>query len=198
MVSFIGIAPMEDPKYVVLVVLDTPSEATGLYISGGIMAAPTVGAVFGDILPYLGVEPNYTDEELELVTVSVPDVVGMTEAEAAAALSEEKFTYRTVGSGATVVDQVPAAGAMIPGKSEVVLYFGEEAPDEQVKVPDFSGMTLVYAQQYAESQGLYLLVTGTNQDRADVTATYQDIEAGTEVPLGTTITVEFTNHSAQD
>ena len=198
MVSFIGIAPMEDPQYVVLVVLDTPSTATGLYISGGIMAAPTVGAVLGDILPYLGVEPNYTDEELELVTVSVPDVVGMTEAEAAAALSEEKFTYRTVGSGATVVDQVPAAGAMIPGKSEVVLYFGEEAPDEQVKVPDFSGMTLVYAQQYAESQGLYLLVTGTNQDRADVTATYQDIEAGTEVPLGTTITVEFTNHSAQD
>ena len=198
MVSFIGVAPMEDPQYVVLVVLDTPSTATGLYISGGIMAAPTVGAVLGDILPYLGVEPNYTDEELELVTVSVPDVVGMTEAEAAAALSEEKFTYRTVGSGATVVDQVPAAGAMIPGKSEVVLYFGEEAPDEQVKVPDFSGMTLVYAQQYAESQGLYLLVTGTNQDRADVTATYQDIEAGTEVPLGTTITVEFTNHSAQD
>ena len=198
MVSFIGMAPMEDPQYVVLVVLDTPSTATGLYISGGIMAAPTVGAVLGDILPYLGVEPNYTDEELELVTVSVPDVVGMTEAEAAAALSEEKFTYRTVGSGATVVDQVPAAGAMIPGKSEVVLYFGEEAPDEQVKVPDFSGMTLVYAQQYAESQGLYLLVTGTNQDRADVTATYQDIEAGTEVPLGTTITVEFTNHSAQD
>ena len=198
MVSFIGIAPMEDPQYVVLVVLDTPSTATGLYISGGIMAAPTVGAVFSDILPYLGVEPNYTDEELELVTVSVPDVVGMTEAEAAAALSEEKFTYRTVGSGANVVDQVPAAGAMIPGKSEVVLYFGEEAPDEQVEVPDFSGMTLVYAQQYAESQGLYLLVTGTNQDRADVTATYQDIEAGTEVPLGTTITVEFTNHSAQD
>lgn len=198
MVSFIGVAPMEDPQYVVLVVLDTPSTATGLYISGGIMAAPTGGAVLGDILPYLGVEPNYTDEELELVTVSVPDVVGMTEAEAAAALSEEKFTYRTVGSGATVVDQVPAAGAMIPGKSEVVLYFGEEAPDEQVEVPDFSGMTLVYAQQYAESQGLYLLVTGTNQDRADVTATYQDIEAGTEVPLGTTITVEFTNHSAQD
>ena len=198
MVSFIGVAPMEDPQYVVLVVLDTPSTATGLYISGGIMAAPTVGAVLGDILPYLGVEPNYTDEELELVTVSVPDVVGMTEAEAAAALSEEKFTYRTVGSGATVVDQVPAAGAMIPGKSEVVLYFGEEAPDEQVEVPDFSGMTLVYAQQYAESQGLYLLVTGTNQDRADVTATYQDVEPGTEVPLGTTITVEFTNHSAQD
>ena len=80
----------------------------------------------------------------------------------------------------------------------MVLYFGEEAPDETVEVPDFSGMTLVYAQQYAKSYGLYLLVTGTNQDRADVTATYQDIAAGTEVATGTTITVEFTNHSAQD
>ena len=198
MVSFIGIAPMEDPKYVVLVVLDTPSEATGLYISGGIMAAPTVGAVFGDILPYLGVEPNYTDEELELVNVEVPNVVGMTEAEAAAALQEERFTYRTVGTGATVQGQIPAAGSMTPGKSEVVLYFGQDAPTDTVEVPDFSGMTLVYAQQYAESKGLYLLVTGTNQDRADVTATYQDVEPGTEVPLGTTITVEFTNHSAQD
>lgn len=198
MVSFVGVAPMEDPQYVVLVVLDTPSQETGLYISGGIMAAPTVGAILGDILPYLGVEPNYTDDELELVTVSVPNVVDMTEAEAAAALQEKSFTYRTVGSGTTVVDQVPAAGAKIPGKSEVVLYFGEEAPDETVEVPDFSGMTLVYAQQYAKSYGLYLLVTGTNQDRADVTATYQDIAAGTEVAPGTTITVEFTNHSAQD
>ena len=87
---------------------------------------------------------------------------------------------------------------MTPGKSEVVLYFGQDAPTDTVEVPDFSGMTLVYAQQYAESKGLYLLVTGTNQDRADVTATYQDVEPGTEVPLGTTITVEFTNHSAQD
>ena len=55
-VSFVGIAPMEDPEYIVLVALDTPSRETGIYISGGVMAAPTVGAVMADILPYLGVE----------------------------------------------------------------------------------------------------------------------------------------------
>ena len=54
-VSFVGVAPMEDPQYIVLVALDTPSRATGMYISGGQMAAPTVGAVMADILPYLGV-----------------------------------------------------------------------------------------------------------------------------------------------
>ena len=54
-VSFVGIAPMDDPQYIVLVALDTPSRSTGIYISGGVMAAPTVGAVMADILPYLGV-----------------------------------------------------------------------------------------------------------------------------------------------
>ena len=54
-VSFVGVAPMDDPQYIVLVALDTPSRTTGIYISGGVMAAPTVGAVMADILPYLGV-----------------------------------------------------------------------------------------------------------------------------------------------
>ena len=55
-VSFVGIATMDDPEYIVLVALDTPSRATGIYISGGVMAAPTVGAILADILPYLGVK----------------------------------------------------------------------------------------------------------------------------------------------
>ena len=61
-VSFVGIAPMEDPEYIVLVALDTPSRETGIYISGGVMAAPTVGAVLSDILPYLGVAPEAQSE----------------------------------------------------------------------------------------------------------------------------------------
>lgn len=60
-VSFVGIAPMDDPEYIVLAALDTPSRETGIYISGGVMAAPTVGAVLADILPYLGVEKKDTE-----------------------------------------------------------------------------------------------------------------------------------------
>ena len=54
---------MEDPSYLVLVALDTPSRSTGIYISGGVMAAPTVGSVMSDILPHLEVERNYTEED---------------------------------------------------------------------------------------------------------------------------------------
>ena len=60
-VSFVGVAPMDNPQYIVLVALDTPSRSTGIYISGGVMAAPTVGAVMSDILPYLGVARTETE-----------------------------------------------------------------------------------------------------------------------------------------
>ena len=60
-VSFVGVAPMDNPQYIVLVALDTPSRSTGIYISGGVMAAPTVGAVLSDLLPYFGVEPTETN-----------------------------------------------------------------------------------------------------------------------------------------
>ena len=65
-VSFVGIAPMEDPEYIVLAALDTPSRSTGIYISGGVMAAPTVGAILSDILPYLGVERTREGETAPL------------------------------------------------------------------------------------------------------------------------------------
>ena len=197
-VSFVGIAPMEDPEYVVLVALDTPSKETGLYISGGQMAAPTVGKVLADILPYLGVEPNYDDDDLDLITLAVPDMTGKTEAEASYALSDKSFTYRRVGSGAVVTAQVPEPGAMIPGKSQVILYFDEEPSLEKIEMPDFSDMTLVSAKRYAQNNGVYMLTTGVNQDAWNVVATYQSIPAGTLVDPGTTVTVEFTDVTVED
>lgn len=194
--SFIGVAPINDPKYAVLVILDTPNPESNVMVGGGANAAPVVSGIMSDILPYFGIEPDYSDEDLNMITLAVPDMAGMTEAEAAAALTEMSFTYRKVGEGAVVTDQLPAANALIPGKSEVILYFNQEAPEETVTVPDFSGMTLFNAQYMANISDVYMLVTGANKDDAYVTVTYQSPAAGTEVPRGTTVTVEFTDHSA--
>ena len=197
-VSFVGVGPINDPQYVVLVALDTPSTATGLYISGGIMAAPTVRDVFTDILPYLGVEPNYNDDDIERIAVTVPNVRNMTESDAAETLKKRSLTYRTVGDGDTVTDMIPAAGSEVPGTSEIILYMGEEKPTDLVTVPDFTGLTVAQANDTAAYRGLYILAKGTDQNNNAVSVTYQDVEAGAEVPRGTTVTVEFTNHSAQD
>lgn len=199
MVSFVGVAPIQDPKYLVLVVLDTPSRATGLYISGGIMAAPTVRDIFTDILPYLGVEPDYSDEDIRAVNVAVPNLMNMSLSEAESALKDRSLRCRTVGDGSAVTGQIPAPGAEIPGDSQVVLYLGAEVPQDTVTVPDFRGMGVSAASKTASDYGLYLQARGSDRNAASyVYVTYQSVEPETEVARGTTITVEFTDNRVQD
>ena len=197
-VSFVGIAPMEDPEYIVLVALDTPSRQTGIYISGGVMAAPTVGAVMADILPYLGVARNFPEEEVRGKTVIMGDYADHSPAEAQKALQDMFLTARIVGNGETVTGQIPAAGQSVPGGSEVILYCGEIPERQNVKVPDFSGMNRGKAEETAGKLGLYVLVSGNDELSASVVVTSQSIPTGQEVPMGTTIELKFTDTSARD
>jgi stage V sporulation protein D (sporulation-specific penicillin-binding protein) len=197
-VSFVGIAPMDDPQYIVLVALDTPSRQTGIYISGGVMAAPTVGAVMGDILPYLGVEQTFSEEELAGKSVLVEDMTGLTLKEAQKKLKEQGLDCRTVGNGETVTAQIPAAGKTVPGGSQLLLYFGEEPPTETRTVPDFRGMNRQQAADAAAENGLYILISGNTSFDATVKVTEQSIAAGTEVAAGTTVKLEFIDTKAAD
>ena len=197
-VSFVGIAPMEDQEYIVLAALDTPSRETGIYISGGVMAAPTVGAVMADILPYLGVARNYAPEDPAGQEIPVPDCCGLTAADAARKLKEAGLRGKTVGTGETVTDQIPAPGQTVPGGSELLLYLGESAEERMVAVPDFTGMNRQQAAAAAGKLGLYLLITGNDDISPQVTAAAQNIAKDTEVPLGTTITLNFTDRLARD
>ena len=197
-VSFVGIAPMEDPEYIVLAALDTPSRETGIYISGGVMAAPTVGAVMADILPYLGVQRSYSPEELAGQETEVPDCNGLTAKDAERKLKESGLVPEFLGIGETVTAQIPSPGQQIPGDSEVLLYLGEKPEERFITVPDFTGMHRQQAVQAAGELGLYLLVTGNQELSPKVTVTSQNIPKNTQVPLGTTITLEFTDTTARD
>ena len=197
-VSFVGIAPMDDPEYIVLVALDTPSRQTGLYISGGVMAAPTVGAVMADILPYLGVERSYTAEEAAGRNVVLEDMTGMTAKEAQSLLKTQGLTAQTEGAGDTVTAQIPAAGQNVPGDSQVILYFGQEPEQRMVKVPDFSGMNRQQASDTAGTLGLYILVAGNDSMDPKVVVTSQSERKDTQVPVGTTICLTFADTKAAD
>ena len=204
-VSFVGVAPINDPQYVVLVALDTPEYVPGTtftphgqYISGGLMAAPTVRDIFLDILPYLGVEPDYTSEDIRGVNMVVPDVVGRTEQEAAELLTAKTITYRVIGSGDVVTDQLPTAGKQVPGNSEIVLYMGEEKLNVMVEVPNFIDYSVADVNWLAANAGLYIQAKGTDVTTNYVLAAYQDIPAGTQVERGTTVTVEFASKGASD
>ena len=197
-VSFVGIAPMENPEYIVLVALDTPSRATGIYISGGVMAAPTVGAVMADILPYLGVERHFSEEEAAGRTVTVPDLTGLAAQEAQRVLKDLGLTASFSGAEETVTGQIPQPGALIPGDSQMLVYLGEDIPERMAQVPDFSGMNRQQASDEAGKLGLYILVTGNQEVSTRVVATAQSIPAGEMAPAGTTIQLEFTDTGARD
>ena len=197
-VSFVGVAPMDDPEYIVLVALDTPSRATGLYISGGVMAAPTVGAVMADILPYLGVEKHYTDEDPESRVVTVPDLTGLTVKEAQTMLKEYGITLKTVGGGETVIGQLPSPTRIVPGGSEILVYTENTPQPEMVTVPDFAGMTRQQASDAAGLLGIYILVSGNPAVDPNVVVTGQSIPPQTEVAVGTTIKLEFTDTQIRD
>jgi stage V sporulation protein D (sporulation-specific penicillin-binding protein) len=192
-VSFVGIAPMEDPEYIVLVALDTPSRETGIYISGGVMAAPTVGAVLEGILPYLGVERTDAGNRVVL-----EDYSGMSPKDAEKALKELGLTPDFSGTGETVLSQLPGPGQSVPEKSQVLLYLEEHAEGEPVSVPDFTGMNRQQASDAAGQLGLQILVTGNPEISPQVTVTAQNYEANTKVAVGTTITLTFTDMTARD
>ena len=197
-VSFVGVAPMEDPEYIVLVALDTPSRSTGLYISGGVMAAPTVGAVMADILPYLGVQKHYTDESPESRTVTLPDLTGLSIKEARKLLKEQGITLKTVGNGETVVGQLPSPAQIVPGGSEILVYTERVPQPEMVSVPNFSGMTRQQANDAAGLLGIYILVSGNPGVEPNVIVTAQSIPPQTQVVVGTTIKLEFTDTQIRD
>lgn len=197
-VSFVGIAPMDNPRYVVLIALDTPNAATGQYISGGVMAAPTAAAVFEDILPYLGVRAQYEDDELSRITVAMPDVLGLSPGSAAQRLEEAQLNCQIIGEGSTIVSQIPAQGKPVPGGSTVLLYLEDSMPTDEVSVPELTGMTVEEATAALSALGLYLQAKGSDYAQWYVTATEQSIPAGTAVSRGTTITVTFTDTTALD
>lgn len=198
-VSFLCFAPADDPQVIMLITMDTPSRATGTYVSGGNMVAPTASTVMAEILPYLGVEPSYSAEELLGMDTTVPNVIGMSVEEAKAKLKDRALSYKIVGDGETITDQTPAGGAIIPGKSSVILYVGEEKSTDKCVVPHLIGKTPSEANTTATAAGLLIRFSGTTgSESSSVRVLSQSIDEGTEVEAGTVITAQLGDTSVTD
>jgi len=198
-VSFMCFAPADDPQYIMLLTMDTPSRTTGTAVFGGTMVAPVASQIMSEILPLLGVEPDYTAEELVGADTTVPNVVGQTREAAEDRLADLGFTFRTVGDGDTVTDQTPAGGAIVPGNASIILYLGQEKPDTPCTGPNVVGKSASEANKAITNAGLIMKVTGTTTaSSGNVYAITQSLPAGTEVAAGTVVTVQFGDNSVLD
>ncbi|MBO5797660.1 MAG: PASTA domain-containing protein, partial [Clostridia bacterium] len=185
--SFGGFAPADDPRVAVLVMVDEPQYLK----SGGGVAAPAAKKILKDILPYLGVEPNYTEAEIANLDRSTPNVVGSTLSAAATTLKSSTLTYHTIGDGERVVNQIPAAGTTIPKGGAVWLYT-DDSDVKMTTVPDFVGRSVAQVNQAANTAGLNVQLSGISTTGGKAISSKQSVTPGTKVPKGTVITVEFT------
>ncbi len=198
-VSFTCCAPADDPQIMMLLTLSNASDKTGTYRSGGNMAAPVASSVMAEILPYLGIEPTYSADEMVGADKTVPNVVGLSLDAATAKLKAEGFSCRGIGAGETVTDQTPLGGAIVPNNAEILLYLGAEKSTELCIVPSVVGDSAATANRKLTDAGLIMSVSGASGgSSASVRAISQSEEAGKEVPAGTVVRVQFSDGSVRD
>ncbi len=195
-VSFLGFAPADDPEIAVLVMLDDPHNMGDIY--GSTIAAPVVGNILADILPYIGVEPQYTSEEISKMDIRVPNVMNLKPSLAKSKMSNIGLKATIIGNGEKVVKQVPSGGKAIPSGGTVILYTEIVDTEKTTTVPNVLGYTASIANRMMTNAGLNIKITGGGVDQDGAVAVKQSITEGTKVPIGTTVTVEFLNKEYQD
>lgn len=190
-VSYGGYAPADDPQYALLVFYDEPQIGNP---SGGTQAGPVFAAIMEEILPYLGVDPQYTDSEYENLGATAPNVIGRTVGEAKRLLEEAGFSWTVVDDDSDSADdrlvatQVPSPGATIPKEGMVALYTEEPKEEDYTEAPQFIGYDLAACQYLASLADVQVVVTG---DGSSGYAQSQDIEAGTSLKRGSVIKISF-------
>ncbi len=188
--SAIAYAPVEAPEISVLFMVDEPTEGV-LYAS--VISAPYVANLMAEVLPYVGVEAEYTEEELKNKAVITPSLVQLETADAVKKAEEWfGFDVEVVGDGKYVLAQSPAGGTLVePASAKVVIYTTDEAVQQRktVKVPDLLGMTALAANGTLTNAGLNLKISGTTNYASGKGAVVveQSIAPGETVELGTVI-----------
>jgi len=186
--SFAGFAPADNPKYAILVMIDEPQTEIRF---GGTIAAPVAQKIMSEALPYLGIEPVYTEEEKAAMDRTTPNVTGKKVSVAQSMLANSNLKYQVVGNGDTVLRQVPEKGEVIPKNGTVVLYTEEGKLSETTVVPNFIGKTMSQANIAAANARLNLQIGGLGLHSSEAKADSQSIEPGKKVPPGTVIKVSF-------
>lgn len=192
--SFCGIAPCDDPEIALLCYFDTPDPSVGYY--GSQVAGPCFRNIMSEVLPYLGIEKQYSDDEITRLDTTTQAYVGLSVDEARAMISSDKLNVLVVGEGEIVLEQNPAAYVTIPKDGTVVLYTEENPEKKKVVVPDFTGKSISEANSLAAEHNLNLCIGGSVSSAADSYAKSQDIPAGTEADPYTVITVTFNQNNS--
>lgn len=182
--SFVAIAPVENTKVVALLTLYNPQ---GSDYYGGKIAAPVVSQILSEVLPYLGIPSNGTEQEQnnsDNKNITLPDVRNKTVSEAKKILENLGLKCDISESTDSLVsEQMPKPGTPLSSGSIVKLYSKGNEARVSSTVPDLKGMSLSQATNALKSKNLNIKSTGTGK------VISQDPIAGKSVEEGTVINV---------
>ena len=169
--SFIGFAPADDPQYLCLFIVYEPNVAVDY---GSVVAAPFAKDILEKCLKMAGIPAQDTGDS---ETVSVPNLIGMTEEQAQTAAEEVGLSINMTGSG-KVAYQSPSEGAEVQ-KGSIIEVVGENTTAPDNTVPNVVGKTFFGAYETLREAGLQMELQGT--DSGDGTVATQVPAAGTEI-----------------
>ncbi len=184
--SFCGYAPADDPQIAMLVFFDTPSG--GAYY-GSQVSSPVFINIMTEVLPYLQIKTNYSEDDLKYLDTSAGDYTGLSVADATAKAEQDGFTCTVKGEGEKVVMQLPAVSSKVSAGGNIVLFTDDASKAETVTVPDFTGYTALEANNVAGQYELNVSFKGAIS--AGGTCVEQSVKEGEKVAPGTVITLTY-------
>ena len=171
--SFVGFAPIDDPKVAVLVIVE---EADVPIDFGSVTAAPFAKEILEQTLMYMGIAPEVEGEDPR--EVEVPQVTGLTLKDAEEIVAEAGLDCVFDGSGGTVTGQLPAAGAVMTEGSIMMLYVDQLtdlSANGKVAVPDVTGLSVLEANRMLRSYGLKMQIEGGGLAVSQVPAAGEEV-----------------------
>ncbi len=188
--SCFSVAPAADPAITMIVVVDEPNAEVSR-VEGSVIAAPYNSKIMAEVLPYLGIEPEYSSEGKDAKQHTIESYVGADVSSAKNKLESLGYTVSVKGNGKTVVSQMPKAGdSLVIKDGKVILYTSSNEDVRSVKVPDVIGKSPSDANKLVINSGLNISVSGSVTNK-EAYAVKQYPEAGTEVPEGSVVSIEF-------
>ena len=191
--SFCGFAPVEDPQIACIILVDEPHGSSSY---GSVVAAPIFKNIMSEVLPYLGIEKTVEDDSDDTATAT-PKVIKSTVEDAKAEIKKSGLLCRVVGSGDTVLSQLPDPGTQLAEGGTVVIFTDEESKAKTVTVPNLTGLSVIEVNDRAAQAGINVRFSGVTTGQ-QIKSVRQSIEEGTQVSPGTIIDVEFVSSDTQD
>lgn len=192
--SHMAYFPAENPQYLVFTVIHLPED----YVDGVQSTAGMTKTLMENIIKYKNLEPTEQTEEASALTskktVKMPDYIGSSTYHVTLDLEGKGLSYKVVGTGNSITNQVPKAGTEVEIGSEVILYVEKSEEDSgTAKVPNVLGKSYSEAVELLSAEGFEVVFEGETENS---TVTAQNPKYGVSVEKGSEVTVTLTEKAA--